>query len=69
LAVKMLRGRQPDEFFMLTLFIQSSIFIVGFGLGYGLCVWRAHRRTANQSYAATNSRPVTSMFGHARRAF
>jgi hypothetical protein len=62
-------GRQRDEFFMLTLFIQSSIFIVGFGLGYGLCAWRAHRRNTNRPYAAQNSRPVTSMFGHARRAF
>ncbi|WP_325634229.1 hypothetical protein [Bradyrhizobium sp.] len=52
---------------MLTILIQSSIFVVGFGLGYAACAWRAHRR--HPTYASRNTRPVTSMFGHPRRAF
>jgi len=52
---------------MLTILIQSSIFVVGFGLGYAACAWRAHRR--HLTYASRNTRPVTSMFGHPRRAF
>jgi len=52
---------------MLTILIQSSIFIAGFGLGYAACAWRAHRR--HVTYASRNAPPVTSMFGHPRRAF
>jgi hypothetical protein len=52
---------------MLTILIQSSIFVAGFGLGYAACAWRAHRR--HVTYASRSARPVTSMFGHPRRAF
>jgi hypothetical protein len=52
---------------MLTFLTQSSIFIAGFGLGYAACAWRGRR--ANGTFTSRNSRPVTSMFGHARRAF
>jgi len=53
---------------MLTFFILSSIFVAGFGLGYAACAWRARRRR-NGIFTSRNAQPVTSMFGHARRAF
>jgi hypothetical protein len=53
---------------MLTFLTQSSIFIAGFGLGYAACAWRGRRR-ANGTLTSRNARAVTSMFGHARRAF
>jgi len=46
---------------MLTLLLQSSIFVAGFLAGYAACLWRSHRR---QAFA-----PRISMFGHHRRAF
>ena len=49
---------------MLTLLLQSSIFVAGFLAGYAACLWRSHRR---QAYATVG--PRTSMFGHHRRAF
>jgi hypothetical protein len=55
---------------MLTLLIQSSIFIAGFSLGYAARAWRTHRRRVQYStYASHDARPQTSTFGHARRAF
>jgi hypothetical protein len=50
---------------MLTLLLQSSIFIAGFLVGYAACAWRSHRRQAQYVTLA----PRTSMFGHHRRAF
>jgi hypothetical protein len=47
---------------MLTLFLQSSIFVAGIIVGYAVCVWRSHRRRAQFA-------PRISMFGHPRRAF
>jgi hypothetical protein len=50
---------------MLTLFLQSSIFVAGAIIGYAVCLWRSHRRRA-QFISVT---PRISMFGHPRRAF
>jgi hypothetical protein len=50
---------------MLTLFLQSSIFVAGIIVGYAVCVWRSHRRRAQFVGVA----PRISMFGHPRRAF
>jgi hypothetical protein len=50
---------------MLSLLLQSSIFIAGFLVGYAACAWRSHRRQAQYVSLA----PRTSMFGHPRRAF
>ncbi|HET7887562.1 MAG TPA: hypothetical protein VFL62_15165 [Bradyrhizobium sp.] len=50
---------------MLTLFLQSSIFVTGFLAGYVICAWRSHRRRAQ--FATIG--PRISMFGHTRRAF
>jgi hypothetical protein len=49
---------------MLTLLLQSSIFIAGFLVGYVACAWRSRRGT--QFITVT---PRISMFGHPRRAF
>jgi len=46
---------------MLTLILESSIFVAGFAAGYVACAWRWRH------YAAVA--PRVSMFGHARRAF
>jgi hypothetical protein len=54
---------------MLTLLIQSTIFIAGFCLGYAAYAWRSHRRRVRHLIYARDARPHTSMFGHARRAF
>jgi hypothetical protein len=55
---------------MLLALILSSIFFAGFGLGYAVRAWRSHkRRTQYLMYAPYRSRPQTSTFGHARRAF
>jgi hypothetical protein len=48
---------------MLTLLLQSSIFIAGFLVGYVACAWRWRRA----QYAGMT--PRISMFGHPRRAF
>jgi hypothetical protein len=50
---------------MLTLFLQSSIFVAGGIVGYAACLWRSHRRRAQFLAVA----PRMSMFGHPRRAF
>jgi hypothetical protein len=50
---------------MLTLFLQSSIFVAGAIVGYGVCAWRSHRRRAQFAMIT----PRISMFGHPRRAF
>jgi hypothetical protein len=50
---------------MLTLFLQSSIFVAGIVVGYAACVWRSHRRRTQ--FMAVG--PRISMFGHPRRAF
>jgi hypothetical protein len=50
---------------MLTLLLQSSIFVAGFAAGYVVCAWRSQRR---QSQFASLS-PRISTFGHPRRAF
>jgi hypothetical protein len=50
---------------MLTLFLQSSIFVAGAVIGYAACAWRSHRRRAQFIAVA----PRISMFGHPRRAF
>jgi hypothetical protein len=50
---------------MLTLLLQSSIFVAGFLVGYAARAWRSHRR---QTQFATLA-PRTSTFGHPRRAF
>jgi hypothetical protein len=48
---------------MLTLLLESSIFVAGFVAGYVACAWR-WRRTHYATIA-----PRVSMFGHTRRAF
>jgi hypothetical protein len=50
---------------MLTLLLQSSIFVAGFVAGYVASSRRSHRR---QEQFATVA-PRISMFGHPRRAF
>jgi hypothetical protein len=55
---------------MLTFLLQSSIFIVGFALGYAACAWRSRQhRTRHSTFKSRNTGPHTSTFGHARRAF
>jgi hypothetical protein len=55
---------------MPTFLIQLLIFIAGFSVGYALCAWRSRRRGGQYpNYKSRNSAPLTSTFGHARRAF
>jgi len=64
------QGRDNRTNPMLTFLIQSSIFIAGFALGYGVFAWRSHRRgTQYSTYASRNAHSHMSTFGHARRAF
>lgn len=46
---------------MLTLLLESSIFVAGFAAGYVACAWRWRH------YAV--GAPRVSLFGHTRRAF
>jgi hypothetical protein len=50
---------------MLTLLLQSSIFISGFLAGYVVRAWQSHRRQSQFSSLS----PRISTFGHPRRAF
>jgi hypothetical protein len=59
------RGGNDRMNSMLTLLLQSSIFVAGFLAGYAACAWRSHRRQTQYATLA----PRTSTFGHPRRAF